>query len=80
MQVQSEVANTVQNMTLQSEHVEAMLFGQNMMLQSEHVSSGYDGYVQRSGQNLPLQHLEVTFLIITSPNPKTSFKQPAVLL
>ena len=39
MWVQSEFANTVQNMTLQSEHVEAMLFVQNMMLQSEHVEA-----------------------------------------
>ena len=65
MQVQSEVANTVQNMTLQyehaeaflfgqnitlqSEHAEALLFGHNIMLQSEHDSSTYGGYVQRSG-------------------------------
>ena len=60
MQVQSEVANMVQNMMLQSEHAEAMLFGQNMMLQSEHDSSAYRGYVQRSGQKMPLKCLEVT--------------------
>ena len=54
MQVQSEVANTVHNLTIQSEHAEAMLFGQNMMLQSEHDSLAYEGYVQRSGQKIPL--------------------------
>ena len=62
MQVQSEVANTVQNMMLQSEHVEAMLFGQNID------SSAYEGYVQRFGQNMPLQYLEVTFLIFCDQN------------
>ena len=93
MKMLSEVSNTIQNMTLQSEHAEALLFGQNItpqskhaetllfgqniMLQSEHDTLAYGGYVQRSGQKMPLQRLEVTFLIFCNQNvtkSQTSFK------
>ena len=44
-QVQSEVANMCQNMKLQLEHVEAMLFSQNMILQ--HMEAMFNAPVRR---------------------------------
>ena len=90
MQAQSEAANTVQNvtlqseqaeamlfgqnMTLQSEHAEESLFGQNMMLQSEHDSSAYEGYVQRSSQNMPFSIWRLRLTLCNQNNTQNSFK------
>ena len=63
-----------------SEHGSSIRTYGNCVLQPEHDSSAYKGYVQRFGQNITLRVSFWSSAIRTSPNPKTSFKQPAALL